>query len=67
MNAARIAALLRELADAFEDDMVTDETPPPSSPPKRERRRPTLVRPPGEPSPLSSARAAKILRDRGFR
>jgi hypothetical protein len=39
----------------------------PTAPQKRQRKPPTLVRPPGEATPISSALARKILRDRGMR
>lgn len=62
MNRARVAALLRELADAIEEDedVRHDERP-------RAKRRPrALTRPAGEATPLVAAQAARILRDRGF-
>lgn len=69
MRHARVAALLREharimgeLADAIEDD--DDRPSRPRAKPSRKPR--TLTRPAGEATPIAAARAAKILRDRGF-
>lgn len=64
MNSARIAALLRELADAIED---TAEVPaaPRSSP--RQRKPREIVRPAGEASAAVTGQAARILRERGLR
>lgn len=63
MNAVRIAALLRELADAFDDAFPEPEKPAP-----RASRKPrTMVRPAGESSPEAAERAARVLRDKGFR
>lgn len=64
MNAARVAALLRELADEF--DGVPDAEP--SRPRAKSVRKPrTIVRPPGEATPIIAAQAERILRDKGFR
>lgn len=66
MNRARVAALLRELAEAVESDDVPEEAPSQSRV-KNARRPRTLVRPPGEAPPDVAGRAARILRDRGLR
>lgn len=61
MNAARVAQLLRELADAIEEV--------PAEPPSRtraKRRQPMLTRPAGEASEPVAGQARKILRDRGL-
>ena len=66
MDRARVAALLRELADAIEDKDVPEAAP--SRPrAKRVRRAPELVRPEGTARPSIATKADRILRDRGFR
>lgn len=65
MNHARVVAILRELADALEEDAV----PAPDSsrsPARKQRRAREMVRPAGESDPVAAARAARILRERGF-
>lgn len=64
MNRARVAALLRELADEFDSE---DETVAPPAPKSKPRRRRTMTRPAGEADPAVAGQAARILRDRGFR
>jgi hypothetical protein len=64
VNRPRVVALLRELADAIEED-VPDEAPSRTRA-KRVRRAPTLTRPAGEATPAVSGQATKILRERGF-
>jgi hypothetical protein len=66
VNLVRVAALLRELADAIEDNAIP-EAAGSLARAKRERKPPTLVRPPGEAAPAVAGQAARILRDRGFR
>lgn len=61
MNRARVAALLRELADEIE---AYDAPPAPKSKPRRSR---TMTRPDGEAAPAVAGQAARILRERGFR
>lgn len=66
MNPARVAALLRELADEIEGGDVPVEAP--SRPRRRPRKPPTIVRPAGEPQlPTTAVLAGKILRERGYR
>lgn len=66
MNPARIAALLRELAEAVEeDDAALHAARAPR--PRAKRTRPTLVRPSGEAPASVAGQAARILRDREFR
>lgn len=62
MNTARVAALLRELADELEGAPEA-----PKSQPRRVRKAPAMTRPDGEAAPIVAAQAARILRDRGFR
>ena len=62
MNRARVAALLRELADEIEDDDadVVDK-------PRANSRRPRgLTRPARKVSDLAAAKAARALKERGF-
>jgi hypothetical protein len=72
MNPARVAQLLRELADEF--DGAADDAPalppPPKSEPRRTRktRTPRMpTRPEGTAPPSVSAQAERILRGRGMR
>ncbi len=63
-----VAALLRELADALEED--DDATPTAEAPPTRAKRRraaraPSWPAPLHEPDDLSRQRAARMLRRRG--
>lgn len=62
-----VAALLRELADALEED--DDATPTAEAPPRAKRRRaeraPNWPAPLHEPDDLSRQRAARMLRRRG--
>lgn len=61
MNAARVAALLRELADEFES--TSEPVPPPkASRPRRVRH----VRPAGQVDEVTARRVAKRLKVRGF-
>ena len=66
MNRARVASLLRELADALEENDIPEaEGSRPRA--KRPARRPrALTRPDGEATPLVAAQAARLLKDRGF-
>lgn len=64
MNTTRVAALLRELADELEG---VPEAEPSHTRAKRVRRPRTIVRPAGEATPIISAQAERILRDKGFR
>lgn len=64
MNRARVAQLLRELADEIEAPNDVDEIARARA--KRKRREPMLTRPDGEASPVAAGQARKILRDRGF-
>jgi len=68
-SGARIAAILRELADALEEDpdatVEVNRTKPRR--PRRERRPRELTRPAGEASPEIQAIASRALRSRGFR
>lgn len=66
MNRARVASLLRELADELERD-GTEEDRPSRPRPKPKRRAPTLVAPPGEADDLTKAKAARFLRQNGWR
>lgn len=63
MNAARVAALLRELADAIEDEGHVARPAKAASRPRRPR---ALTRPPGEATPLIAAQAALVLKNKGF-
>lgn len=62
MNPARIAALLRELADAFEDAIPANDQEVPRK--RRRARRPSLSKPTGRvrPSELDMARADALLK-----
>lgn len=60
MNAALVAAALRQLADAIEADETAEEQP-------RARRLRSMPRPAGEAPAAVAGRAAKILRERGYR
>lgn len=66
MNPARVAALLRELADELEGDV----TPAPASEESRPRRKRPRMRvvpqPKGTASPLDRAAARKALRREGL-
>lgn len=64
MNRARVAQLLRELADAVEEDVPAEPASRPR--PKRERRAPMLTRPAGEADPAVAGQARRILRERGL-
>ena len=72
MNRARAAAAraklheaIDELFDAIEDGEVPEAAG--SRPrPRRDRRPRALTRPPGEATPEVAAKAARILRERGF-
>lgn len=70
MNAARIALLLRELADEFDlidrPRMPDDAPAPPKSKPRKKRAR-TLVRPAGESDDMASFEATRLLRRNSFR
>lgn len=66
MNRARVVALLRELADAFEEEADSAAPSPRKSEP-RERRPRSIVRPSGEASPDVARRAARALQERGYR
>lgn len=57
MNAARIAALLRELADALEDE---EEPSAPRTPRRKPRR---MVAPRTEVTDIERARAARRMRE----
>lgn len=63
MNRARVAALLRELAEAIEELPVAPASQPRA---KRVRRSPMLTRPAGDVPEAVAGQARKILRDRGF-
>ncbi len=63
MNAVRVAQLLRELADAIEEDVALPAT---RRAEKRVRRAPTLTRPDGEAPDGVAGQARRILRERGF-
>jgi hypothetical protein len=69
MNAARVAKLLRELADALEEAAPANDTAPEPAPsaPWRRRRPLPLAKPTGKvkPSELDMQRA-KILLDRHY-
>lgn len=67
LDRARIAALLRELADAFEDEAVPGPAEWHPRAKRGERKPRALVRPPGEASPAVSGLAERILREKGFR
>ena len=62
MNARRVAALLRELADALEEDAPPEDAP---SRPRTKRVR-SLTRPDRQVSDLAAAKAARVLREKGF-
>lgn len=67
MNAVRVAALLRELADELEDGdapLPIDAPPPPKSKPRRRRCNPLPPPPLGEPSEIARAHARKLIRSR---
>lgn len=65
MNLARVAAALRELADAVEaDDELAEDRP--SRPRRRPRTLKMPVRPAVEVDELAQARADRALRRRGF-
>lgn len=63
MNAARVAMLLRELADALEEDQHVLPAPPKSKP---RRRRRTAAPSLPEPDDLTKQRAVRGLRRRGI-
>jgi len=64
MNSARVAALLRELADAVEAE---DERPAvPRAPKSQPRRTRAIVAPPGEADELTRRRAKALLREHGM-
>ncbi len=68
MNIPRIAALLRELADAFEEafeeDALSERVAPEEKKPRsRVRRHPP---PPGPTTDVAVARARRMLRERGI-
>ncbi len=65
MNRARVAQLLRELADEIEAEVPEAERSAPR--PRRDRKPRALTRPAGEATPEVKAMANKILRERGFR
>lgn len=68
MNRARVAALLHELAEAIlEDDAVPEDKPSRPRAKKTERRPRALTRPDGEVTPMTSALADRLLREKGFR
>ena len=56
MNPARIAALFRELADAFDEGAAAEERPRTKQP----RPRP-VDRPPGQSDDIAQARAKRML------
>lgn len=63
MNPARVAALLRELADELEGT----EAPAESKPTHRRRKAPPLpIAPSGEVDDVSRARARRLLRGKGL-
>lgn len=66
MNRARVAALLRELAD--EIDASGDDVPaPPKSKPRRKPARVRVVPSPKfEPAPIDRAAAQKLIRRQGL-
>jgi hypothetical protein len=68
MNAARVADLLRQLADAIDADAPA--TPAPAPPPAPRQRRPRVhpgpVNPDRAPTDIDAARAARMLRRRGI-
>lgn len=66
MNPARVAALLRELADAIEEEEAPEAVPSQQPRAKRVRRAPALTRPAGGASPVVAGQAARILRERGL-
>lgn len=63
---SRIAALLRELADAFDDTDAGKEDGSPRRRASAPRQRRPITRPVGEATPAVAAQAKRILRDRGF-
>lgn len=64
MNHARVAQLLRELADAFEEEAPGDQLAQARA--KKSRRTPMLTRPEGEAPEAVSGQARRILRERGL-
>lgn len=62
MNTARVAALLRELADELDTPVEAKDRPSVS----RSKGPRLPVRPPGESDDLARRRASKLLRERGF-
>lgn len=66
MNPARVAAALRALADAIEDDGEGASAPAssPRLPPVRKPR--PIVRPAGESDEVSRAKAQRLLKAHGF-
>jgi hypothetical protein len=60
-----VVAALRELADALEEASETP-TAAESRPQPRKGRPRRLTRPEGEATPIISAQAARILREKGF-
>ena len=63
MNVLKLAMALRLAAEALEEDAA--DAPPQTK--SRPKRRPTLTRPNGEATPIVTALAARILKDRGFK
>lgn len=67
MNTARVAALLRELADEIEADGDVPVAAPSRMRVKKESRPRPLTRPSGEAPSVIAAQAERILREKGFR
>lgn len=63
MNPRRVATLLRELADALEEDEPANDREQPAKPLPRERSFPAPLR---EVSDTDKMRARKMLRRRGI-
>lgn len=64
MNTARVAQLLRELAEALEAEATTAPAPAPAKPMRARPKVPYRVE--GEVSELDRQRAKRILESRGF-
>lgn len=68
MNRHRVAALLRQLADELErDDVDERDTKPANDTPRRRTPAPTPPLPAREPSEIDKQRAARSLRNLGYR
>jgi len=66
MNPVRIAALLRELADALEEGVAANDATPPTRPAKAKRPPRPFPAPLQAPNELDMMKAKQMLRRRGI-